>query len=546
MTKCQHCEKEFLIEEEDIEFYNKLNVPGPTHCPDCRAQRRMAYRNERCLYNRTCDFSKEKIISIYSEDKPFKIYRTDIWWSDKWDALEYGQDFDFSRPFFEQFKELRMKVPRPALTITANENSPFVNQCWYSKNCHLCFDMGFTEDAMYCYITYHSRNLVDNSFTRDCELCYYLVDCQKCYNCSHLQDCNNCSDSYFSFDCKGCNNVIFCYNLRNKSYQIFNKDVTKEEFNKFIAEMKQGSYKTYSKYLQIFKEQVLKAAIHRYTHNLNTENCTGDYILNSKNCKNCFVIDKSQDLKYAYRCDERIFDSMDINNASICELVYDGMCINGVNLKYCTYTYNDVSDAMYCDLTMSSSNCFGCIGVQHKSYCILNKQYSKEEYEKLLPRIIEHMKKTGEWGEFFSIQDSPFCYNETIAQETYPLTEEEAKKQGLIWKEKDVKDYQKQTIELPDLITDAAESITQEILACEDCGKNYKIIPQELKFYKKQGLPLPRKCNECRHIERVSLRNPAQLFAKSCENCGKSIETSYPKNSPLIIFCEDCYLKHVV
>jgi len=327
---------------------------------------------------------------------------------------------------------------------------------------------------------------------------------------------------------------------------MFNKTVSKEEFEKFITEMKQGSFKTYSKYWQIFKDQVLKNAIHKYTHNLNTEDCTGDYILNSKNCKNCFVIDKSQDLKYAWRCDERIFDSMDANNVSICELVYDVMCVNGVNVKYSTYTYNDSSDILYCDLTMSSSNCFGCVGVQHKNYCILNKQYTKEEYEKLIPKIIEHMKKTGEWGEFPPISDSTFCYNETIANETYPLTREEAIKKGYKWKEKDSRDYQEQKYVLLDSINETSDSISQEILACKNCGKNYKIIPQELKFYKKQGLPIPRKCSECRLLERLSLRNPNILCTRQCENCGKSIETTYPKESQLIVFCENCYLKQVV
>jgi hypothetical protein len=52
----------------------------------------------------------------------------------------------------------------------------------------------------------------------------------------------------------------------------------------------------------------------------------------------------------------------------------------------------------------------------------LNKQYTKEEYEKLLPKIIAHMKKTGEWGEFFPISISPFNYEETPAMDYYPLT----------------------------------------------------------------------------------------------------------------------------
>ena len=68
----------------------------------------------------------------------------------------------------------------------------------------------------------------------------------------------------------------------------------------------------------------------------------------------------------------------------------------------------------------------------NSQYCILNKQYTKEEYEELLPKIIEHMKSTDEWGKFFPTEDSPFAYNETVASEFYPITKDEVLKNN--WK----------------------------------------------------------------------------------------------------------------
>ena len=81
-------------------------IPPPTLSPDCRAQRRLAFRNERHLYHRKSDLSGKQIISCFSPDKLTKVFSQDEWWSDAWDPLEYGRDFDFSRPFFEQFAEL--------------------------------------------------------------------------------------------------------------------------------------------------------------------------------------------------------------------------------------------------------------------------------------------------------------------------------------------------------------------------------------------------------------------------------------------------------
>ncbi|MEI8091811.1 MAG: hypothetical protein WCG98_06440 [bacterium] len=50
------------------------------------------------------------------------------------------------------------------------------------------------------------------------------------------------------------------------------------------------------------------------------------------------------------------------------------------------------NELLYCDYCMNCQNCFGCAGLQNQSYCILNKQYTKDEYEKLVPQIIEKMK----------------------------------------------------------------------------------------------------------------------------------------------------------
>ncbi|MFH1781532.1 MAG: zinc-ribbon domain containing protein, partial [Patescibacteria group bacterium] len=100
-SQCQNCFKTFEITDNDQEFYNKMKVPAPTFCPDCRNQRRLVWRNELSLYPDECDLCKKKIISQYSPDKPYKVYCGDCWYSDKWNPLDYAQDYDFNKPFFE-------------------------------------------------------------------------------------------------------------------------------------------------------------------------------------------------------------------------------------------------------------------------------------------------------------------------------------------------------------------------------------------------------------------------------------------------------------
>jgi Zn ribbon nucleic-acid-binding protein len=183
--------------------------------------------------------------------------------------------------------------------------------------------------------------------------------------------------------------------------------------------------------------------------------------------------------------------------------------------------------------------------VHRGKYSILNKQYTKEEYEKLVPTIIEHMKQNNEWGEFPASQFSFFGYNETVAQEYFPLTWEQVLAKGWKWKDEDPKEYLPQNFQIPDSINAVLEDVAKEILTCEQCGKNYKIIPEELKFYKKMMLPVPRKCSTCRHMDRLKCRAPSKLWKSICAKCGIHMKSAYAPDRPEIVYCENCYLKAV-
>jgi len=175
----------------------------------------------------------------------------------------------------------------------------------------------------------------------------------------------------------------------------------------------------------------------------------------------------------------------------------------------------------------------------------LNKQYSKEEYEKLKAKLIEHMTKTGEWGEFFPAQISPCAYNETVAMEYMPISKEEALKKGYKWKDISKREFVKQKYEIPDLIDDVPSSICDEVLACVDCGKNFKIIPQEFKFYKERVLPIPCKCPDCRHLDRMAIRTPRKLWDRKCGKCGAGIISTYEPSRPEKVYCAKCYEREV-
>ena len=172
---CQNCKSVFLIEPEDFSFYEKIDVPPPTFCPDCRRQRRQAWRNEFGFYHRNCDLCQKKIISMYPEDAKFPVYCRQCWYSDNWDAVDYGRNYDFQKDFFTQFKELQNKVPRIALQQSNCINCDFANQIANCKNCYLITSGSGNEDCYYGYRVEESNNIFDSSYLVNCQYTYELI-----------------------------------------------------------------------------------------------------------------------------------------------------------------------------------------------------------------------------------------------------------------------------------------------------------------------------------------------------------------------------------
>ena len=538
---CKQCKAEFEITEQDLGFYKTIGVPEPILCPQCRQQKRYAYRNERGLYRSVCSFCKKSMLSMYDSKKNYVALCNSCYFGDKWNALDYAQEFDFGRSFFEQFYELQQKVPKLNLQAKNCVNSDYINIGMENKNCYLLFGSGMNEDCLYSTQLYECKNCVDCFYTDHSEMCYEVVDCVRCYKTAFSVLSQNCDNSYFLFDCKRCSDCVGCFNLRDKKYHIFNKPVSKAEYEAFKNE------KLYNLFLEKDKtiKKVLSGAVHKYMISENSENVTGNFIYNSKNAESCFNIAGCEDVNHLTWCFETK-NSGDSMGTSFGELYYE--CTNSdkcFNSRFCMNCLM-ATDCCYCDSCNSCKNLFGCVGVQHKDYCIMNKRYSKEEYVNLKNKIIDHMKSNGEWGEFFPCKFSSFAYNETVAGEYFPLTKEDVEKNSWNWRESDNTDHYDATgYKIPDNIKEVKNDICEQILFCEKSEKPYKIISQELKFYREMELPVPRLSPHQRHLNRMKLRNPRKLFNRKCDKCSGNIKTTYSPDRSEKIYCEKCYLEEV-
>jgi len=559
-STCKSCKNEFVIEPDDFGFYETIHVPPPTWCPRCRLMRRLSWQGYRILYKKKCDFTGEMLITTHHPDSPYKIYRQDIWWSDKWDPKSYGRDYDFSRSFFEQFAELKRETPLPSLytDYVSMSNSDYCNAASGLKNCYLAFRITGGENSAYVNQIVDIKDSFDVSFANFCELSYDSAKVNKCYKSFYSQDCDDCNDVWFSYDLVGCQNCIGCINLRNKSYHIFNKPCSKEDYEKFKENLDLGSWENVQKFRQEVRSFIVKEP-RREFHGRKNQNVSGEYILNSKNALDCYMVANAEDLRYCHLLKNgpaaKSYDWTIFGDGG--EWIYDS-CWTGLNAnnnKFGIWNYS-AHDIEYCFGCHSSGNLFGCVGIRKGEYCILNKQYGKGEYKDTVEKIKKQMMevpytdKLGReyrYGEYFPPELSTWTYNESTAYEWFPLKKEEAIGQGFLWRDKDEREYQEATTGMPDHIKDVNDEILNEILKCHSCGKNYKIIQMELNFYRKFEIPLPHVCPLCRDRDRIKRLSPmAETFDRNCKKCGKDIKTPYSSERPEIIYCEDCYAKEVV
>ncbi|HAE36553.1 TPA: hypothetical protein DEP30_02165 [Candidatus Nomurabacteria bacterium] len=559
---CQNCKEDFIIEPDDFNFYEKIKVPAPTFCPECRAQRRFSWRNDSSLYSRVCGLCDKKLITIYSIESEINAFCNKCWWSDKWDPTDYSVDYNFSKSFFEQFDTLVKKVPHMAMVNdngVGSVNSEYTHDFSFSKNCYMVFCAWNIENAMYSYYLIAGKNISDSlNVMVNNEWIYESIQPENCYQIKYSHFAVNCIDSSFIFDCRNCSDCFMCSGVRNKKYCFKNEQYTKDEYEKILKEYRLDTFSGVEKAKKEYDQFILKTP-RRFAHIIHSNNCTGDLIINGKNSLDCFNVQAPENCRFVVNSDtsSESYDLLASGKNSEC---YEGVTSDHSNRNLFGVFSWKSQNIEYTQHCHSSKNLFGCVGLRNKQYCIFNKQYTKEEYEELVPKIkkqmndIPYITKKGiiyKYGEFYPSELSPFGYNETLAQERFPLSKDEILDKGYVFQDNVQKTINKETIipkDLPESIFDIDNSITNEVLKCIDCGRNYKITEDELTFYKKMQIPIPRRCFYCRHANRIKRRNPYKLWHRKCmkPDCTNEFETSYSPERPEIVYCEKCYQNEVI
>lgn len=292
--------------------------------------------------------------------------------------------------FLKEFKKVSLSFPKLPDHILSSQDCTFSDYVFWSKNLYNCFDCAKCSDSSYIYDSILCANCFDCDYAAECELCYESENPFKCFNCEYLSDCSRLRDSAFSYACTDCHDIFGCVHLKNKSFCIFNRQFSEAEYREKVKAFKNLSAE---QILQMVDELEKK---YPWTqtfegNNLNSE--YGNYIYQNKNCYLCFDAFKDENCAYLFDASHDSH-SYDLTYSYESNLAYESVdCDRMFNTAFTAYC-DKCADSSYLFNCADCKNCLGCVGLAHKQYCILNRQLSKEEYEKVSGPIFSALKNT--------------------------------------------------------------------------------------------------------------------------------------------------------
>ncbi|HBD05358.1 TPA: hypothetical protein DCZ32_02780 [Candidatus Uhrbacteria bacterium] len=538
------------MDEEEIGWYKKFNVPPGQYSPRIRMWHNAAwYTAFQWWWNKHAE-TGQPVLTYVHPATGLRVLPDKEWFGKDFSSINH--EYTCEKSFFDIFRELELKIPfsagrnsvEPANSVATvsmgDTNSYFVSGC-VSKNCFYCLDC---QNAEFC---------VDCNAGVDITDCWKVHHSVRMFNCKFAIESQDCMNSSFLFDCRNCENCFGATNKRNRKYIWFNEQISKEEYEKRIADARTGKYSMLRQYEARFI-QMMQDAKWPENFNRNSTNCIGDYLIKCANAKFCFYGLDSTDGYYCYG----FYRAKDC--AFCCavpgEHCYQSWTRTAYNCKFSQSVFS-CDDVEYCLNCYNCSHCFGCVGLQKKKYCIFNRQYEEQDYWQKLDALKCEMLDSGEYGRPFPIKYSFSYFPESGCSLYFGAELSDWNKIGAMKFDASAEGaYGEQRIEgktvassdeLPDDIRDSAvDGWVGKLVLDKEINRPLTYLKQEVEFYRKHDLPLPRQHLTARIRDLARMMNIGTIETVECAECGKAVNVavnrSFQKRN---ILCNACYLKFI-
>ncbi len=548
----KYCEGEFNITNEDITFLKSFKVPPPNFCPTCRRMRRFVHLGLLRLFKIPCDVPghSESMISVFSSDCPFPVYDYKYYIEGDFDPLSYGINYTKGMDLMEVLTALRKQFPVPSFMNRdfSSINSEYSNGGRDTKNVYYAGGCFNTENAWYCNLVNKSKDIMDSRAVNKSDHVYSSAFVDFIYKSSFVYFSKSCTDSMFLFDCRNSTDCFGCVGLRNSRYSVWNVQLSKEaylEFMQTVYPLTREKIKVYKiKFWELVKNTPINASM-----NTSIENVSGVLLENSKNLFDVTDSERSENIRHADGCLGH-HDSMDVTFSGGSNMLYSAANVGSsssnvkfsVGCKFCTNS----------EFVFNSKNidhCFMSFGLQNKSYCVLNKQYTPEEYFILVDKIKTDMLGQGTYGDGLGFEFSAQAYNFSHAQVSFPLTDEEIKKfGGYVAYEPDTNSGNTKFIssdDVPTTIEETPDTIINSAILCEVTNRPFRITPSELQFYRVMKLPIPSIHPSVRIQNYFNMVPLSVSYDTTCAKCSKNTLSIFDPKEGYTLYCEKCYQQEV-
>lgn len=482
------------------------------------------------------EIASRKVLSFYKNGNTVSKYpQTDrIWTVIKAKEYEDHRDSLLSstwreiyawRSFFEQFWELFRTVELPSVVhFWVMENCDYADVVANSKDCYLSFwPINECEYVMYSdQVKSMSKRVVNSVMVRDgSEHIYMSKWIISSYNVFYSSYIHNSSNLRFCSDMIWCSECIWCSWLENVSYYInnqkFEKDVYKRKKKEILSrkDLFQERHEKLSwKGLAFWSNNV------KWTHIMESEHIEDAHMTyRITNWRNLFLVWGTIEMDHIYD--------------NICTWPWPADHMYGVvwagnstsHIYIWCHIASNCSNIYYSYFLQNCSYCLWCVWLKNVSFCIFNKQYSKDEWYVEVDKIFQTMEEDWTLWSFFPWWINPFYFNDTAAYLIEDdFTKQECENDWFLRRDETL------SVDIPTWVkvvtTDElwqyewwfsnGKFITEQdrieknlhidlwsqwtihpdilkVVIQDKKWNYYRVIPMEVKFLKKHGLPLPRK-----------------------------------------------------
>lgn len=291
--------------------------------------------------------------------------------------------------FYKELKRIITSYPKRPQDTVASENCDYATSVYYCNNVYHGFDVNNSKDSAYIQSSLLCVNCFDVDYTVECELTFESIDAFKCYNCTYLEDCGNMRDADYCSRSSNCHDVFGCVRLKNKSFCIFNRQLSEADYREKVKEYKKWpAEKVWAEVVKI-QDRFPVTQTHE---DFNQNTPFGNYIYYNKDCYMCFDATNNESCAYIYEGHKNKM-CYDISLSGESQLSYE--FIDSALLFNCNYAMwsKSCQDSWYMMSCFDVKDSIGCFGLNHRQYCILNRQLSKEDYERISGPLLAELKQ---------------------------------------------------------------------------------------------------------------------------------------------------------